>query len=111
MKSSKIKNRPDKRNAIETVFKSMGENPWDIQILEYERQKEHGTVWHLDAYSTFGTAICILKDSSVGRLHIEGIDVPEGLQAGDVILIDPNTRHKVQIAARNEERVVVTFVF
>ncbi len=35
-----------------------------------------------------GTAIVIMNDSPIGRLHIEDVDVPEFLHTGDVVALD-----------------------
>jgi len=111
IQSSKIKRNKNKKEAVQYTLNNMSNLPWDVDIIQYKRKMKHGTVWHYDAYSTFGTAIIFLNDSKQGRLHVEGIDIPEGLRPGDILFLDPNTRHKVEKAARDEDRVVVTLVF
>jgi len=109
--SPKIRNNKTKQEAINFAFKNINTIPWAVHIIHYKPKVRHGCVWHTDSYSTFGTAIIFLKDSKSGRLHIEGIDLPEQMKAGDIVFVDPNTRHKVEKAAREEERVVATIVF
>ena len=68
-------------------------------------------MWRQDTYNTFCKDVCILKDTKIGRLHIDDLDIPEGLQLDDVNLMDLICVHKVQVASREENIVVVTVVY
>jgi len=104
------KNKPEKQASIGNAVQNVGNMPWEIDFIKYERLKLDGAVWHKDSYATFGTAIVFLQDTTVGRLHIKGVDLPEVFNTGDIIIVDPNTLHKVTKARRMQDRVVVTFV-
>ena len=106
-----VSKHPEKQNSLEKTLSKMSELPSDIQILNYKKGKKHGTIKHLDPYAVFGTAICILEDSKVGRLHIQSMDMPEKLIAGDIVFLDPSAVHFVEIVAREKDRTAVTFVF
>ena len=58
----------------------------------------------------FGTIVIILQDTKVGRLHVDGLDLPEIMEPGDVIVIDPTCYHKVQSALRERDRRTATIV-
>ena len=58
----------------------------------------------------FETVIIILNDTAVGRLHIEDFDIPENLQPGDKMVIDPTCMHQVTKAIRSEGRVTCTVI-
>ena len=58
----------------------------------------------------FGTVIVILKDTVVGRLHVDGLDIPENLEPGYVVVGDTSCLYQVTVALRSEDRVTVTVV-
>ena len=49
-----------------------------------------------------------MRDTHVERLHIQGMDVPEGLQPGDTIVIDPMCVHEVTFATLEQDREIAT---
>lgn len=57
-----------------------------------------------------GTVICVLQYSYVGRLHIKGVDLPEKLHPGDVVVVDPNCVHKGTAEIRECERRILALV-
>ena len=109
MESNRVKNRPEKLSAIKLFLEKM--DPIEVDFIKYQHGKRQGAAWHDDAYAVFGTVIIVLKDSPVGRLHIEDVDVPECLQPGDVVVIDPIRVHQVASAIRADDRVTATIVF
>ncbi len=42
----------------------------------------------------------ILQNAEVGRLHVEGMDVPEAVEPSDEIVIDPTYNRRVASSLR-----------
>lgn len=99
-----------KKEAIEKGFPSIQSLPSHIDLIRYEKSRLQGTVWHTDCSLGFATVIVILENSNVGRLHIAWVDLPEELQAADIIVLDTTGLHNVSMCSRHQNRVVATFV-
>jgi len=109
--ASSLKNNLDRQNAIKASMDEMKSIPSDIQFLKYNKGCLQGAGWHIDVYSVFATVIVILQDTELGGLEIEGVSIPQNLRAGDIVFLDPCVKHRVRMAIRDKNRVVVTFVF
>ena len=81
-----------------------------IDAIRYGKGKLQDTTWHQDTYSLFGTAVCIIRDTVVGRLRIEVLDAPEVLEPGSIVFLDPACVHRVTYGEREADREVVTIV-
>ena len=108
LKSARVKHQKKKQNAIYSVLER--HCPSEIDFIKYKPHKMQGTGWHEDGLAIFGTVLIVLQDSVIGRLHVQGIDIPENLQPGDVVVLDPIRVHRVQEALRSSERRVATIV-
>lgn len=84
--------------------------PQEIDFTSYKKRSNKGVGWHEDGSSIFGTIVIILQGTAVGRLHIEGVYLPESFYAGDIVVLDPTCFHKVQAAFREKDRVTATVV-
>lgn len=103
---TRVRRNQEKIEAIQQAINKIG--PASIDFIKYKRGKRQGASWHQDSYSVFGTAVCILQDTTNGRLHIDGFDIPEDLKSGDVILMDPTCLHQVHLTSRGSDRDVGT---
>ena len=104
-----LKSRESREKEIRKYLKKM--SPTEVDFIEYKKGQTQGAAWHDDGYCVFGTVVIVLQDSIIGRLHIEGLDLPECFEPGDVAIIDPTKVHKVTTALRETDRVTATFVF
>ena len=100
------------RHEVKEVFIEFVEAnkvPSLVTYLKYEANKVQGCIEHRDADSIFCTAILIVQESRVGNLHVKNHNLPETLQAGDVVFMDPRIIHWVEKSAREVDRKVVVF--
>lgn len=100
------------KQEVRSVFREFcnsGKLPSVVSYLTYTPGRECGLVNHQDVDSVFFSCLLMIQDSSRGRLHIPGVDLPERFESGDLIFMDPRVFHSVDFFARNEERKVVVF--
>ena len=78
-------------------------------FLTYDEGYECGppNLQHVDG--VFFSAILIIKDSTRGRLKIEGVSLSEEFDKGDLIRMNPRVFHSVPEYKREEQRKVVVF--
>lgn len=91
-----------KKEAIEKYFENIKST--EINFIVYKKGKTQGTATLANGYSIFGTFLIILQDSDVGHLHVEGHDMPQKLQEGDCVLLDPSVLHRIEKIKRDENR-------
>ena len=88
-------------------FVAKGKIPSATAFLRYDEGYECGLPNHQDIDGVFFSAILIIKDSTRGRLKIEGVSFPEEFDKGDFILMNPRVFHSVPEYKREEQRKVV----
>ena len=77
-------------------------------VLKYEQGIRCGAPPHFDVNSMLGTAIICVIDTTRGRFHDDDFySLPEQLNPGDVIVMDPNIRHWVEFYERSHSRRMV----
>ena len=91
------------KNAL-LEFVSNRRLPGLASYLFYESGHEQGRSEHQDVDSVFCTAFVFIKDSTKGRLHVRGYDLPEHFDTGDVLLMDSRVHHWVNFSARDVGR-------
>ena len=109
LETSRVRNNAEKCDAIRFFLREM--KPFEIDYIEYRKGKSAGAEWHEDSYCLFGTVVVVLQDSLIGRLHVQGLDIPEYLNPGDVVVVDSACLHQVTTARRDHNRVTATIVF
>ena len=90
-------------------FVDAGKVPSLVSYLLYEVGKKCGLPNHQDVDATFFSALLMIQDTTRGRLHIDGMDLPEEFNAGDLIFMDPRVYHSVENYARETKRKVVVY--
>ena len=102
-------NNQARAEMIRTAFTNITEVPSIITFILYEVGSLLGTPTHLDTDSIFGSVIVICRDSTTGRLHVRGVDLPEQLERGSMVVLNPSVEHEVTFAVREQSRLVLTF--
>ena len=101
----------EKKEAVRSAFHSIKGLPSIVTFVKYPADGIYGAPVHVDTDSIFGSVIVILKDTPIGRLHVRGFDMPEGIQSGSIVVLNPTTMHEVAFANRVSSRIVLTFNF
>ena len=70
--------------------------------LKYKMSKVQGCIEDQDVDANFCTTILILQNTLTGRLQVKDNNLPESLEPGDVVFIDPTAIHWVTKTAREK---------
>ena len=105
------RNVPLRTETIDTFrsFVEMNKLPSLVTYLKYEAEEEQGAPRHHDVDSVFCTALLYVKYTIQGGLQVEGVELPEKFEPGDVVFMDPRQIHDVETCVRGEERKVLVF--
>lgn len=101
----------EKKEAWELLSNFLEEEriPRLVSYIHYNAGETQGAPPHRDVDTVFATSIVYLQDTTVGRLQVNGHNLPEFFNAGDFLLIDPRKVHSVACAIRDTHRKVLVF--
>ena len=100
-----------KKDAVQSAFQSIKGLLNTVTFVKYPTAGIYGAPIHVDTDSIFGSAIVILNHTPIFRLHVRGLDMPEGIRSAYMDVLNPTTMHEVAFASRVSSRVVLTFKF